>query len=293
VGLIINSLTGVINLAASTANTYTVTYSISGACASSSSTLVTITNGPTASASATAQVCSGESINLSSTGGSTYSWTGPDNFTSVAQNPSIATASSDNSGTYTVTVNDGGCTDTAQVTVSVTLSASANAGADQTITQGDNVTLNGLGGTVFSWSPSTGLSCTNCAAPIASPSETTTYCLVTSNGTCSDTDCITIEVKTPCVTNKDLGLPNAFSPNNDGVNDEFCIQGWSECMEIFNIIIFDRWGEKVFESMEADFCWNGTFRGKILDPAVFVYMINATFTTGESTSKKGNISIIR
>ncbi|HEX8608538.1 MAG TPA: gliding motility-associated C-terminal domain-containing protein, partial [Pedobacter sp.] len=293
IGLIMNSVNGVINLAASTANTYTVTYTISGSCSSSSSVLVTIINAPVASASATAQVCSGQTISFSSAGGSTYSWSGPDNFISVSQNPSITPAAAVNSGTYTVTVNNGACTDTAQVSVSVTSSPLADAGPDQVITQGTTTTINGTGGANFSWTPSTGLSCTNCANPVASPSETTTYCLVTTNGSCSDNDCVTIEVKTPCVTNKDLGVPNAFSPNNDGNNDEFCIQGWSECMKLFNIIIFDRWGEKVFESSETNFCWNGTFRGRTLDPAVFVYMINATFTTGESTTKKGNISIIR
>jgi gliding motility-associated-like protein len=123
--------------------------------------------------------------------------------------------------------------------------------------------------------------------------ETTTYCVTGTDGSCTDNDCVTIKVETPCITNKELGVPNAFSPNNDGNNDLFCLQGWSACMNEFTIMIYDRWGEKMFESSQADFCWDGTFRGRILDPAVFVYFIKATYTTGELVTKKGNISIIR
>jgi gliding motility-associated-like protein len=137
------------------------------------------------------------------------------------------------------------------------------------------------------------LSCSNCANPVASPSETTTYCVTTSTGSCSDDDCVEVKVETPCSTNKDLGVPNAFSPNNDGNNDLFCLSGWSACMDEFTILIYDRWGEKVFESSKADFCWDGSYKGKILDPAVFVYFIRATFTTGDKVVKKGNISIIK
>jgi gliding motility-associated-like protein len=292
-GLTMNPSTGAITLATSSINTYTITYTTPGPCANSSTVTLSITANPTASASASTQVCSGESISLSSTGGGTYTWSGPGSYTSASQNPMIDPASVVNSGTYTVTVNSGGCTDTAQVYVNVTPTPSADAGMDLTIEQGTSTVLNASGGTSYTWTPATGLSCTNCPDPTATPVVTTTYCVETANGSCSDNDCVTITVRRPCNTNEDMGVPNAFSPNNDGNNDEFCLQGWSECMDQFSIIIFDRWGEKIMEANEADFCWDGTFRGQTLDPAVFVYFINATFSTGEKITKKGNISIIR
>jgi gliding motility-associated-like protein len=291
--LSINTSTGAIALSASTLNTYTITYTTPGPCANSSSVTVAITTVPAATASATNSVCAGQTISFTSSGGATYSWDGPGSYSSNVQNPTIDPANPTHSGTYTVTVNNGGCTDTAQVNVTVTPLPVADAGTDITIVGGNNAVLNASGGTSYSWSPGTGLSCTNCQNPVATPTETTTYCVAVNNGGCSDNDCVTITVDVPCATNKDLGVPNAFSPNNDGNNDEFCLSGWSACMDAFNIIIFDRWGEKVFESSEADFCWDGTFRGKTLDPAVFVYFINAKYTVGDNVTKKGNISIIR
>ena len=88
-------------------------------------------------------------------------------------------------------------------------------------------------------------------------------------------------------------MPDAFTPNNDGVNDEFCLQGWDVCITDFKILIYDRWGEKVFESTDSGFCWNGQYKGKIFDPAVFVYYLNAKLSNNSEINKKGNISLIK
>ena len=90
-----------------------------------------------------------------------------------------------------------------------------------------------------------------------------------------------------------LEVPNAFSPNNDGHSDLYILHGWESCMSTFSFLIFDRWGEKVFESENPALGWDGTYHGKALDPAVFVYYIKAKLITGETIDKKGNISLIR
>ncbi len=90
-----------------------------------------------------------------------------------------------------------------------------------------------------------------------------------------------------------LQVPNAFSPNNDGHSDLFTLQGWPPCVSSFSISIFDRWGEKVFETEDASKGWDGNFKGKALDPAVFVYYIKAKTFGGNEITKKGNISLIR
>lgn len=88
--------------------------------------------------------------------------------------------------------------------------------------------------------------------------------------------------------------PNAFSPNNDGHSDLFILQGaWEYCVASFHIAIFNRWGEKVFETENIAEGWDGNFKGKALDPGVFVYYIKAQDITGENLTKKGNISLIR
>ncbi len=90
-----------------------------------------------------------------------------------------------------------------------------------------------------------------------------------------------------------LALPNAFSPNGDGRSDLFILQGWEKCVSSFSFLIFNRWGEKVFETDNVAKGWDGTYKGKSLDPAVFVYYINAKTLAGETINKKGNISLIR
>ena len=100
-------------------------------------------------------------------------------------------------------------------------------------------------------------------------------------------------VENPCPGTNDLKVPNAFSPNGDGHNDQICLQGWNGCVTDFKIVIYDRWGEKVFESDDPAFCWTGIYKTKMLDPAVFVYYITANLPSNEKITKKGNISLIR
>jgi len=89
-----------------------------------------------------------------------------------------------------------------------------------------------------------------------------------------------------------LYVPNAFSPNASGKNDSQCLYG-TECIKSMSFGIYDRWGNKVFESTDPKACWDGTFNGQALDPAVFVYHLSATLTGGETVEKQGNITLVR
>ena len=98
-------------------------------------------------------------------------------------------------------------------------------------------------------------------------------------------------------------MPNAFSPNNDGENDEFCLSrstgiptgqgGIEDCIKDLKITIYNRWGEKIYESNDKKFCWDGKYKDKLQNTAVFVYYLDATLISGETITKKGNISLIR
>ncbi|MGB3946753.1 MAG: gliding motility-associated C-terminal domain-containing protein, partial [Bacteroidia bacterium] len=90
-----------------------------------------------------------------------------------------------------------------------------------------------------------------------------------------------------------LSLPNAFSPNNDGRNDLFSIHGWPGCVSDFSLVIFNRWGQKVYETENVSAYWDGTLKGKALDPGVYIYYINAKSVNGEDIVRKGNISLIK
>ncbi len=229
-------------------------------------------------------------VNLSGMGPFTYLW---------SNGQTTATATGLSAGTYTVTVTSGTeCVSTSEVTIiNNTGSIHAAAGNNITITPGTTTTLMASGavnGGTYSWSPVQGLSCTTCANPIASPLSTTDYCVtITDTNGCSDSACVRITVEFYCPTNDGFTVPNAFSPNNDGRSDVFKLEGWGNCVTQFSIIIYDRWGEKVYESNDVSQGWDGRYHGKLLDPAVFVYYIKATSVNADKIIKQGNISLAR
>ncbi len=89
-----------------------------------------------------------------------------------------------------------------------------------------------------------------------------------------------------------LYIPNAFSPNASNKNDTQCLYG-TDCITSMSFKIYDRWGNKVFESSDPNACWDGTYNGQLLDPAVFVYHLSATLNNGENVERQGNITLMR
>ncbi len=220
------------------------------------------------------------------TGPYTYSW---------SNGQGMQTANMLGMGSYSVLVTDSkGCTYNTSITVGQTGGPTANAGMGATITQGNSILLNGNGGGTYSWSPANGLSCANCQNPTARPTVTTTYKLtVTDVNGCTSTDEVTVLVDVLCGTNVlSTLLPNAFSPNRDGRNDHLCVPE-NLCVTSFDLKIYDRWGEKVFETNSIMNCWDGEYKGQALNTAVFVYYYQATLANGETFTQKGNISLIR
>ncbi|HTL81289.1 MAG TPA: nidogen-like domain-containing protein, partial [Bacteroidia bacterium] len=170
--------------------------------------IVTITNGcpvddtvtvyapPVITLSPDTTMCSGLTYQLNATGGTSYSWspaTGLNNANigNPVASPSVTT-------TYTVTVVNGNfssCTRTDSVTVNIVPSPTAVASNDTTICNGTSILLNSSGGTNYSWSPATSLSNGNVASPVANPTVTTTYTVTVANGTCTDTEPVTVTVQ--------------------------------------------------------------------------------------------------
>jgi gliding motility-associated-like protein len=159
------------------------------------------------------------------------------------------------------------------------------------ILPGTSVTLVNSGGVEsYIWDPYEGLNCTYCQAPVASPQHTTKYC-VSSAQACVIGTCVDVEVL--CVNGGDFSIPNAFTPNKDGRNEKFCLQGWNDCMQEFNIKVFDRWGGVVYETGNPNFCWDGTSNGQDLPSGVYMYVINARYAKDPAFTKSGNITLIR
>lgn len=198
-------------------------------------------------------------------------------------------------GTYTVTVTDiNNCTVTDSVAVVVNPgNVAISLSDDTTIMLGTSVQLYSAGGVNYYWQPPDGLNCTTCPNPKAHPLQTTDYCVrVSDSSGCYDTACMRVSVIVTCGGESgEIFVPDAFSPNDDGANDVLFAYGTG--MKEFYFAVYDRWGEKVFESTDPGAGWNGSLRGKPLDPAVFVYLLRVKCIGGQEISQKGNVSLFR
>jgi len=223
-------------------------------------------------------ICSGQSTTITASGGGNYSWNTGATTASIFVSPTVTTS-------YSVLVSVGTCTATAAGTVAVQPTPVAS--AQGTTIPGSSTSLTATGGTTYTWVPATGLSNPNISNPVASPVQTTQYCVYVTNAAgCTDSACITVDY-----TCKDIFVPTAFSPNNDGVNEVECVLG--DCFTDLQFAIYDRWGEKVFETTDPSICWNGVYKSSLMNTGVFVYFLKATLLNGTAVEKKGNISLIR
>lgn len=172
---------------ASTA-TYTLTGVSAQGCVNTDQVVVTVNPLPTVGAGSDQTVCAGNSVTLTASGATTYTWN-----VGVTNGVAFIPPST---GTYTVNGTSAtGCTNYDQVLVTVNPLPIVNAGPDQTICNGNSTVLTGSGATIYSWSPPTGLSSTTAASPNASPVSTTTYTLTgTSSQGCVNTDQVVVNV---------------------------------------------------------------------------------------------------
>jgi len=287
------------NICYNTAGTYSVTLTVTDVNGIDDSTIInyiTVTSCAPPTGGYTVSndtICEGGCVDFTdqSSGATSWLWTfnnGSPN-SSTNQNPTNVCFST--AGTYTieqiVTNSNGSDTVTSSVVVNATPVISA--GFDVTIDLGNSTTLTATGtnGT-YTWSPPTWLSCVICVDPISTPDETITYTVtvVDSNG-CTTSDEVTVFVDFDYI----IWVPNIFSPNGDGNNDVLFVRGLGVAQ--FNFFMYDRWGEKVFETQDLNKGWDGSFRGKKMNNAVFVYYLEATFTDGTEVSQKGDITLIR
>ena len=160
-------------------------------------------------------------------------------------------------------------------------------GSDTTIFAGQQVELSSNLPGNYTWSPSTALNCTDCNEVIASPLEDITYTLIIDTAGCKSHDTLTIYVEVA----GDIFVPNLFTPNDDGFNDVLEIYGNS--VDEINFKIYDRWGEKVFESNNLTDTWDGNYKEQPLNSAVFVYTISVVYYDGREDVQHGNITLLR
>ncbi|MGI4867538.1 MAG: gliding motility-associated C-terminal domain-containing protein [Janthinobacterium lividum] len=162
-----------------------------------------------------------------------------------------------------------------------------SAGPDKTITEGESVTLEGTadGSYPVTWTPSSTLALgTNPLRPVATPAATTTYVLSAGAGYCADQSPVTVTVL------RRVRIPNAFTPNADNNDDTWQIANIEEYPGN-HVLVFNRWGQKVFEASGYSRSneWNGTSNGQDLPFATYYYVI----TLGNGKSFTGPLTVLR
>ncbi len=161
-----------------------------------------------------------------------------------------------------------------------------DAGQDEEIAEGGSVQLNVTGGTTYTWTPTTGLSSNTIPDPIANPASPTAYAVTTTINGCTYTDTVNVNVI------QLIDPPNTFSPNGDGINDTWEVPGIADYPGS-EVIIYDRWGQKVFKSNGYREPWDGSHNGKQVSEGTFYYYIKLNQLAGRSDPYTGYISIIR
>jgi gliding motility-associated-like protein len=193
-------------------------------------------------------------------------------------------------GSYSVSVKDANnCSASSVAVIGSTGSLGVNAGPSTTIFTGGSAVLTGSvpSGATVVWSPSSSLSCAVCTVTTASPNVTTTYTLTATLNGCIGSDTVTVILDILC---GELFVPTAFSPNDDGQNDVLYVMG--NCITNLEFVVFDRWGEKVFETKDPTVGWDGTLNGKKMNPAAFAYYLKAT-VKGVEVKLNGSFSLVK
>ena len=112
-----------------------------------------------------------------------------------------------------------------------------------------------------------------------------------SDGICSKNASVLVEVRELVCEGPDIFVPNTFTPNGDGQNDVLFVRGRN--ISNMEFMVFDRWGEKVFETTDINRGWDGIYKGEPVDPAVFVYHLTVDCVDGQRYFTKGNVSVVR
>jgi len=202
-------------------------------------------------------------------------------------------------GTYAATVTSA-CEEASGTIEVLSGDLSVDLGPDRTIESGEVVQLDPE---IFSaapvqsyfWeaSPAAGLDCLTCPSAVSQPAADTEYRLTVEN----EWGCRAEDRFRVTVTGFGIYAPNAFSPNGDGRNDRFFLQGKTD-YPVRTFRIFDRWGNLVFERQnilanDANVGWDGKLRGKALNAGVFVWLADVRAVDGSRHQISGEVTLVR
>lgn len=285
-------------VAPAVSGTYWVRAGNGSVCVSRDSVNVTVSLGG-ASVQGDASICATDTAVLRLIGadpGSIIVWSPADELIS-GQGTATALVAPVEQTTYGVSVTaPSGCAWSGTFTVSVSplFGSAVSASVDRAVVlPGTTVQLLATpgSGVTYAWRPAQAVSNPAIANPTAVVNQTTWFVVTVSDGICTRTDSVKVTVYDLRCEEPDIFVPNTFTPNGDGVNDALYVRGAHIARMEFKV--FDRWGEKVFESDDPAIGWNGHYKGMLVDPAVFVYHLKAWCIDGQEYFTKGNVTVVR
>jgi gliding motility-associated-like protein len=222
-------------------------------------------------------------------------WRPTEQIVNDSNKTSIYIKAKDTTIFYLNMINEYGCiyTDSFQVDISRFEPPLTAYAEDDTIFLGQSTVLHVIPGyTNYNWIIPYNLSCTNCTDPVANPDNSILYTVEATNADgCVDRAEVVVIVIRPKCNEDDIFMPNIFSPNNDGENDILSIR--SNFLEKVELYIYNRWGQKVFETKDINHWWDGKFNGTDLAPDVYGYYFKVQCVDGKTYAKKGNVTLIK
>jgi gliding motility-associated-like protein len=240
-------------------------------CRKEDSTDLLVNPVPVVALSGTDHICEGTTTQLHATGGNRYVWS-PSIALSSITTPDPLASPKDTTNYKVIVYNQYGCTDSARILINVWKKPVANAGPDKKTKEGIPVKLEGsaTGTDVnYFWTPAAFLDKPDSLRPKATLTDDYVYTLtVVSNRGCGlSSDDVFVKVY------KNVIVPNAFSPNGDGINDNWIIRGLSSYPDA-DLRVYNRYGQTIFHSKSYNTPWNGSYNGKPLPVGTYYYIID-------------------
>jgi hypothetical protein len=202
-------------------------------------------------------------------------------------------------GVYSLSAtNSAGCTVIKEVSIAAANTLYLDLGQTQLLLHlGDSIWVNPQANfqiITAEWSPATGVRCPTCPATYLSAPQTTTYTLTASDANgCSTSASITVQVN----QGVRVYVPTALRPGSGGPNEDLIIFAGPEVVQIRSLQLFDRWGSHVFEQYNlppnVPTAWDGTFRGKLIQQGVLVWMATVETIDGRVVNLSGDITVLR
>jgi CHU_C Type IX secretion signal domain/Beta-propeller repeat len=261
---------------------YIVTVSDGSVCTATATVLVEVATLPDVQIEGPATICAGQTAQLAAIGNGSALWNTGETTTTIEVAPLTNTD-------YEVILTDANnCQNTATWTIAVdpVPVVTAISGANTP----DGTLLMAAGANQYLWTPAGGLSCTNCADPIANPAQQTTYCVTgTADNGCTQSACVDVRPANQCP----YYIPNALLVGSSD-HGRFCVESGG-CVDSFRMKVYDRWGNLIWESGQDLGCWDGTTAttNQVAEPGVYVYWAEIRYGNGLTKIEKGDINVIR